>query len=256
LEREGRRTTEVMWLLRGLTPGYRTIANFRRDNPAGLPAANRGLGLLGGELAAIDGAFFHGDASKAGIVTKKRLAEQIAALDRSIAEYGAALEANDKAEAAAAAKPRSAAEVAAILAGLRERRTARQEEAKRLAQSGEAQLSRTDPDARLLAKRGQIIAGYNVPIAVDAKHQLIAASEVINAGNDTGQLYAMAQAAKQALEVDKLTAVADAGYDDGESLKACEDNQTTAYVPPPDRGRRLKQEGRFSAADFLYDPAL
>jgi hypothetical protein len=33
---------------------------------------------------AIDGAFFHGDASKASIVTKKRLAEQIAAVERDI----------------------------------------------------------------------------------------------------------------------------------------------------------------------------
>jgi len=101
LERETRRNVELMWLLGGLTPGYRTIANFRKDNAAGLKAANRDfvllarrLDLLGGTLVAIDGAFFHGDASKASIVTEKRLQQQMAALDRSIAEYNAALEAN------------------------------------------------------------------------------------------------------------------------------------------------------------------
>ena len=52
------------------------------------------LDLPGGTLVAIDGAFFHGDASKASIVTEKRLQQQMAALDRSIAEYNAALEAN------------------------------------------------------------------------------------------------------------------------------------------------------------------
>src|SRR5882757_7831251 len=31
LEREARRNLEVLWLLRGLTPGDRTIANLRRD---------------------------------------------------------------------------------------------------------------------------------------------------------------------------------------------------------------------------------
>jgi transposase len=41
LEREVRCNPEVMWLLRGLTPGYRTIANFRKDNAAGLRAASR-----------------------------------------------------------------------------------------------------------------------------------------------------------------------------------------------------------------------
>ena len=123
----------------------------------------------------------------------------------------------------------------------------------KLADSGDGQISRTDPDARLLAKHGQIVAGYNVQIAVDDKHKLIVASEVVNEGNDTGQLYAMAEAAKAALGAATLTAVADTGYYNGETLKACEDAAITAYVPPPDRGQRLKAQGRFSLEDFRYD---
>src|SRR6266436_2457409 len=136
LEAEARRNVELMWLLRGLAPGYRTIANFGKDNDAGLRAANRdfvllarSLDLVGGTLVAIDGAFFHGDASKASILTKKRLQEQMAALDHSISEYNTALEANDKAEAAAAAagapsKPPSGEDIAQKLAALRQRRAA------------------------------------------------------------------------------------------------------------------------------------
>jgi transposase len=265
LEREARRNVELMWLLRGLTPGYRTIANFRKDNAAGLKAANRDfvllagrLDLLGGALVAIDGAYFHGDASKASILTKKRLQEQITALDRSIAEYNAALEANDKAEAAALAapgKPPSGEDLAQRVAALRQRRAMAATDLAKLADSGDGQVSRTDPDARLLAKHGQIVAGYNVQIAVDDKHKLIVASEVVNEGNDTGQLHAMAEAAKAALGVEALTAVADAGYYNGETLKACEDAAITAYVPPPDRGQRLKAQGRFSLEDFRYDAA-
>src|SRR5882724_1129680 len=265
LEREAQRNVELMWLLRGLAPGYRTIANFRKDNATGLKAANRDfvllarrLDLLGGALVAIDGAFFHGDASKASILTKKRLHEQMAALDRSIAEYNAALEANDKAEEAAAAagaprKPPSGEDIAQKLAALRQRRAAATADLAKLAASGDGQISRTDPDARLLAKHGQIVAGYNVQIAVDDKHKLIVASEVVNEGNDTGQLHAMAAAAKAALGVEALTAVADAGYFNGETLKACEEAAITAYVPLPDRGQRLKAQGRFSVEEFRYD---
>jgi hypothetical protein len=217
----------------------------------------RRLDLLGGELVAIDGAFFHGDASKASILTKKRLEERMAALDRSIAEYHAALTANDQAEeAAAVASPSPAgADIAEKLAALRQRRAAAAVDLAKLADSGDGQLSRTDPDARLLAKHGQIVAGYNVQIAVDDKHKLIVASEVVNDGNDTGQLHAMAAAAKQALGVAALTAVADTGYYNGEALKACEDDAITAYVPPPDRDQRLKGQGRFGLADFRYDAA-
>src|SRR5258705_4349694 len=253
-----------MWLLRSLAPGYRTIANFRTANAAGLKTANRDfvllagrLDLLGGALVAIDGAYFHGDASKASILTKKRLQEQMATLDRSIAEYNAALEANDKAEAAAtpvaSGQPPSGEDLAQKLAALRQRRAMAATDLAKLADSGDGQVSRTDPDARLLAKHGQIVAGYNVQIAVDDKHKLIVASEVVNEGNDTGQLHAMAEAAEAALGVEALTAVADAGYYNGETLKACEDAAITAYVPPPDRGQRLKAQGRFSVEDFRYD---
>jgi transposase len=106
LEREASRNLELIWLLKNLKPGYRTIANFRKENWEALKAVNRSfvllvreLGLVGGAVVAIDGAFFHGDASKASIFTRKRLAEQIANLDREIEAYGRSLEDNDTAEA-------------------------------------------------------------------------------------------------------------------------------------------------------------
>lgn len=107
LEREVQRNLELIWLLKGLQPGYRTIGDFRKENWAALKAVNRGfvllareLGLVSGTLVAIDGAFFDGNASKASIKTRKKLAEQIEALDRDIEAYGTSLDANDAAEAA------------------------------------------------------------------------------------------------------------------------------------------------------------
>src|SRR5262249_48643862 len=69
LEAEASRNLEVIWLLKGLTPAYRTIGTFRKENWTALKAANRDfvlmareLGLIGGELVGIDGAFFDGNA--------------------------------------------------------------------------------------------------------------------------------------------------------------------------------------------------
>src|SRR5262249_37236034 len=100
----------------------------------------------------------------------------------------------------------------------------------------------------------QIVAGYNVQIAVDDKHKLIVASAVVNDGNDTGRLHAMA-AAKDALGAAALTVVADSGYDNGETLKACAEEGITAYGPASDPSHRLKAQGRFSLDDFRYDAA-
>ena len=106
LEREAGRNLELIWLLRNLKPGYRTIANFRKENWAALKAANRSfvllmreLDLIGSTLVAIDGALFHGNASKGSIFTKGKLAKQIAELDREIDAYGKSLDANDTEEA-------------------------------------------------------------------------------------------------------------------------------------------------------------
>src|SRR5258708_34443416 len=106
LEREACRNLELIWLLKNLKPGYRTIANFRKENWEALKAVNRSfvllareLGLVGGTLVAIDGALFHGDASKASIFTRQSLAEQIANLDQEIDAYGKSLEDNDATEA-------------------------------------------------------------------------------------------------------------------------------------------------------------
>jgi len=270
LEREVCRNLELIWLLKSLKPGYRTIANFRKENWTALKAVNRrfvllmrALGLVGGSVVAIDGSFFHGDASKASIFTRKKLAEQIAKLDQEIEAYGKSLEDNDAAEAGKPGKNRldgpgdsgggDGGDIGAKVAALMAKRSRAQGDLARLEESGETQLSLTDPDARLLVKSGQGIAGYNVQAAVDDKHNLIVASEVVNDSSDVGQLHAMAKAAKDALEAETLQALADEGYYSSLELKACEDDGITAYVPVPES--RQLENGRFSLKHFSYDPA-
>jgi len=262
LEREACRNLELIWLLKNLRPGYRTIANFRKENWKALKAVNRGfvllvreLGLVGGTVVAIDGSFFHGDASKASIFTRKRLAEQVARLDLEIEAYGKSLEDNDAAEASSPSNDGhdDGADIGAKVAALMARRSRAQADLDRLEASGETQLSLTDPDARLLVKGGQGVAGYNVQAAVDDKHKLIVASEVVNDSSDVNQLHAMAKAAKEALDAEALQVLADEGYYSSTELKACEDDGIEAYVPPSEGNGQLEKKGRFSLKSFSYD---
>jgi transposase len=267
LEREAGRNLELIWLLKNLKPGYRTIANFRKENWAALKAVNRSfvllvreLGLVGSSVVAIDGSFFHGDASKASIFTRKRLADQITKLDQEIEAYGKSLEDNDAAEARQPGNDGrddggggDGADIGTKVAALMARRSRAQADLDRLEASGETQLSLTDPDARLLVKSGQGVAGYNVQAVVDDKHKLIVASEVVNDSSDVNQLHAMAKAAKEALDVETLQALADEGYYSSLELKACEDDGITAYVPVPEG--RQPEKGRFSLKGFSYDDA-
>src|ERR1700738_1822899 len=268
LEQEACRNLELIWLLKNLRPGYRTIANFRKENWQALKAANRRfvqlmreLGLVGGSVVAIDGSFFHGDASKASILTRNRLAGQIAKLDQEIEAYGKSLEDNDAAEAKEPRKDRpdgdggggDGGDIGTRVANLMAKRSRAQADLDRLEENGETQLSLTDPDARLLVKNGQGIAGYNVQVVVDDKHKLMVASEVVNDSTGVGRVHAMAKAAKDALGAEALQALADEGYYSSLELKACEDDGIVAYVPVPEGTGRLEEPGRLSRKDFSYD---
>src|SRR6266849_994799 len=259
LERKAFRDLELIWLLRNVKPGYRTIANFRKENWKALKAVNRSfvllvreLGLVGGSVVAIDGSFFHGDASKASIFTRKRLAEQIAKLDHEIEAYGKSLEDNDAAEAKEPRKDRTddnsdggggdGGDLGAKVSALMAKRSRAQADLARLDASGETQMSLTDPDARLLSKNGQTVAGYNVQAVVDDKHKLIVASEVVNDSSDVNQLHAMAKATKEVLEAKSLQVLADAGYYSSADLKACEDDGIEAYVPASEGNGMLEKQ--------------
>ena len=124
---------------------------------------------------------------------------------------------------------------------------------KQVLASPDQQLSLTDPDSRSMATsgRGSGVVGYNVQVAVDTENHLIVAHEVTNVGTDRAQLANTAQAAKAALEVDKLEAVADRGYFNGEEILACEQTGITVTLPKP-MTSSAKSEGRFGKQDFVY----
>jgi transposase len=258
LEREACRNLELIWLLKNLKPGYRTIANFRKENWKALKAVNRTfvllareLGLIGGTVVAIDGALFHGNASKASIFTRKRLTEQMASLDKEIEAYGKSIEANDATEAGQRTGDHGD-DLGAKVKELMARRLRAQTDLEELDAGNKGQLSLTDPDARRLSKGDQTIAGYNVQSVVDDKHMLIVASEVVNS-SDAGHLHAMARATQEVLKAKSLQVLADAGYYNSMDLKACEDDGIVAYLPPSEGNGILEKQGRFSRKDFSYD---
>ena len=170
LERETCRNLEVIWLVEGLQPSYKTIADFRKGNSAALKATNRDflllckeLSLFGSEKVAVDGSFFKADANKDGIYTEEKLINQLEYLDKKITTYQEALDQqdadDDKADQGYLAEDEQLNEKLLILKEKQAQKKALQQ---RLEESGNKQISTVDKDARLLTKRGQTIAGYHV----------------------------------------------------------------------------------------------
>ena len=104
LERACTRDLEALWLLRRLTPDYRTIAAFRHDNPEAIIAASAAFiqfckeaGLISGRLVALDGTKMRAVASSKNIAGADRLARDLAHTEKEIGYYLDRLDVMDEA---------------------------------------------------------------------------------------------------------------------------------------------------------------
>jgi hypothetical protein len=89
------------------------------------------------------------------------------------------------------------------IAAIRERRERHKDMLAELDQTGESQISLTDPDSRAMAAHTHVAVGYNVQIAVDAKIKLIVEQQVTNQVVDMGLLAQTAEPAKEVLGVER-----------------------------------------------------
>lgn len=259
LEREAQRNVEVMWLLGKLTPDFKTIADFRRDNLAAIKSVCREFTLLckklelfGGELVAIDGSKFRAVNSRKRNFNQQKLERAIKMIDEKIVGYLKELDQADAQEPVV--KTASAQQLQEKIKQLGERREKYQNLAQDLKESGEKQMSLTDSDSRSMPVGQTTEVSYNVQTAVDAKHKLIVEHEVTNAVTDREQLAEMATRAKEVLGVEHLEVVADMGYSDAGEIKRCEDQSIIVYVAQPQTSANVKK-GLYTKQSFTYDAA-
>ena len=211
----------------------------------------RKLDLLSSASVAIDGSKFKAVNARDKNFTEAKMKRRLARIDESIARYLSQLETADR---------HGNAVPEAKVTRLKSKIEKIKEEIVRLnainaemMESEDGQISLTDPDARSMATSGKDtgIVGYNVQIAVDTQHHLIVAHEVTNVGTDRHQLSNMAEQARSEMDVEKLEAIADRGYYEGEEIKDCEDAGISVTLPKPQTSG-AKAEGRFGKQDFVY----
>jgi len=157
--------------------------------------------------------------------------------ERQVGEYLATLDASDAADGAVI-EPAPGA-IQAALAQLEEAR-----------QIGPGR-ARTEPEARLM--KGTKGPAYNVQSAVDVRHGVIVAHAVTEEATDNRSLQPMAEAARDALGVETLKVVADAGYSNGAQVEALEQQGIEAHLPV---NRSINNQGDgefFDRSEFTYE---
>jgi transposase len=258
LEREAQRNLELIWLTGQLTPDFKTIADFRRDNGAAIRRVcarfvelSRQIGLFADAVVAIDGSKFKAVNNRDKNFTPHKLAARVRQLEESIERYLAEL---DRADRQANSMP--AARVSQLkdkIAAMQAQMATLGEVERQLQQAPDQQISLTDPDARSMATsgRGTGIVGYNVQAVVDTEHHMIVAHDVVNVGHDRTQLATMAKLGRTAIGREAITVLADRGYFKGQEILECAQQGITALVPKP-LTSNSKADGRFDKRDFTY----
>ena len=259
LEMESHRNIEVIWLLRSLKPDFKTIADFRRDNRAAFRSVFRQfvllcrrLDLYGRELLAVDGTRIKAVNNKDRNFTRNSLQDFIRAADERLDDYLRRLDEGDVEEGGTGGGARTK-NLAQKIAALREKRGRYGAMLVDLERTGESQISLTDPDSRAMAAHTKVGVGYNIQLAVDAKHKMIVEQAVTNQVVDMGLLTQTAEPARAILDVETIDVVADRGYFKIEDIEACEKAGLTPHVPKPQRGSSVRK-GLFRKDEFRYDP--
>lgn len=263
LEAECKRNIELRWLMEELCPSHATIASFRKEHTKELKEVFKLFtaflykeGLLHEKVVAIDGTKMRAQNSRKNNYSEKSIEEHLAYVESKTESYLKELDEMDKQESSEQDN------------GMRIKKEQIKEKLKHLQQSKEKystlkeileqsehkQISTTDADSRLLQTRlNQTEVVYNVQSATEIKNKLIVAFDVTNT-NDYNQLHSMAVQAKESLQTDELTAIADGGYYNGKQISDCEKNNIITLVAPKDYILPTAvPDERYSYDKFKYD---
>ena len=252
LEKECHRNIEVMWLLNCLSPDHNTISNFRRDNPKAIKKVFRAtvqiarhFDLIGGKLIAGDSTKLRAQNSKKNNYNQAKIDRHLAYIDNKLEEYTRALAESD-------------GDNQQIILDEIKKQQERKEQYKdlerQLRESGEKQISVTDPESRQIIVRNNIAeVAYNVQTTVDAKNNIPIDYKVTNE-NDSKAMGNMIQRAKSILRDNDFTVLYDKGFHTGSELKTAHELgvETIVAVPGVPSTSQAPDHG-YNYEHFRYD---
>jgi transposase len=251
LEKECKRNIEVMWLLGNLHPDHNTISNFRRDNPKAIKKVFREtvkiadyFNLIGGTLIAGDSTKLRAQNSKKNNFNQKKIDRHLAYIENKLREYNEALAESDG---------DNKKHIEDQIEKHKQRADGYHEIEKQLKESGETQVSTSDPDSRQLITRNNITeVGYNLQTSVDARHNLPIDYKLTNS-NDVKAMGNMLQRAKSILGTNEFTALYDKGYHTGSEFKIAHDLKITTLVAIPGQTFQAPDPA-YNVENFTYSP--
>jgi transposase len=253
LEKETRRNIEVMWLMKRLTPDHNTISNFRRDNADSIRKVFESTlkiatnyNLIGGKLIAGDSVKLRAQNSKKNNYNADKIKQHLHYIDEKLVEYNQML---DKADGVGQ-KEKAQREI--------EKHSNRREKyeklSRQLSESGQSQVSTSDPDSRQMIVRNNITeVVYNIQTTNDARNNLLL-DYLVTQNNDVHALGVMVKRASEILRSTNFVALYDKGYHTGSEIAACHNMGVETLVAVPARPVSSQSpDPAYNFETFTYD---
>jgi transposase len=255
LERECYHNMAFIWLMGGLKPDHKTIAEFRRRHKQALQKVLRQcaqmcikLDLIAGNVLFVDGTKIRANAGRDRTRDRAYYEKLLVNLDSRIEQLLADCETTDQAEEGTSSYVAMDKELAKSQ-NLKERI---KEVLASFESSGRKQINQTDPDCAMMHSVQGSHTSYNVQSVVDDEHGLIVQAEAVNDANDARQFARQIDQANEVLETPCKAACADAGYTDIAELEKI-DQKAIKVIVPSQRQALHEEESPFSKSHFAYD---
>ena len=243
------RNIELFFLLNRLTPDFRTISDFRKDNAHAIRNVFLEfaklcikLGLYQRELFAVDGSKFRAVNGNKRMYNEEILTKKLERIAKNLKKYMDILDREDKDANADSDSDsdddpedhtdmQNPSYLKEKIKELESRKKLYESYLAELLKTGQTQKLITDPEARMMhSHKDGFHCSYNVQTAVDSHTHLIADYLVTNHINDQGILYDFSKQLKKTMNLLTVSIVADKGYDSKEEIETCIKNGTIPYV--------------------------
>ncbi len=255
LERATHHNISFVWLVGGLKPDHKTIAEFRRKNKKAIAKVLKqcarlciDLELIEGNTLFVDGSKFRANAGIKNTWTKERCEKSLKKLDTRIEEILSECERVDNQEQEGS----SLVEMKEELQDRKVLKSKVEEILEELEKGKISSINTSDAECVKVKSIQGTHAGYNVQSVVDEKNGLIVNIDVVSESNDRNQFAEQINQANDTLERKCKVACADAGYDNTDELKKIDDQGIQVIVPQQNHPSQ-KEDKSFEKERFKYD---
>lgn len=260
LEKATKINIELMWLLKGLQPDHNTVSNFRKDNGKAIKKVFRAsveiaehFDLIGGKLIAGDSTKLRAQNSKKNNFNKKKIKRHLAYIENKLEEYNNQLSEYDADKNIEdTQKEENTKKIKAEIKKQNNRKKAYKKLEKQLEDTGEKQISTSDPESRHMITRNNITeVAYNIQTTVDAKHKIPIDYKVTDT-NDGKAMGPMLRRAKTILKTNDFTALYDKGYHTGSEFETADKLGIKVLVAVPKVAVNAPDTA-YNVENFTYD---